>query len=185
MCKTLQLHWISACKSDTHVKIKTSDSQVGHVGRSLLIIQNLCLFKLRPFKQSTFWVWMLSEAKRNVSLQRISRHIFCWQQQEITWPLQIDLIGGTLLGTNISPQNGILKMIFLFPRWDMLIPWRVSFGSNFFQSVNSKTKHHIGSFPQKGALNLDDTKPIARNASKHRSGGEMAHMGKHGNPFVV
>ena len=31
----------------------------------------------------------------------------------------------TLLGTNISPKNGILKMIFLFPRWDMLIPWRV------------------------------------------------------------
>ena len=23
------------------------------------------------------------------------------------------------------PKNGILKMIFLFPRWDMLIPWRV------------------------------------------------------------
>ena len=34
----------------------------------------------------------------------------------------------TLQGTNISPQNGILKMIFLFPRWDMLIPWRVSIG---------------------------------------------------------
>ena len=32
----------------------------------------------------------------------------------------------TLQGTNISPQNGILKMIFLFPRWDMLIPWRVT-----------------------------------------------------------
>ena len=31
----------------------------------------------------------------------------------------------TLQGTNISPQNCILKMIFLFPRWDMLIPWRV------------------------------------------------------------
>ena len=31
----------------------------------------------------------------------------------------------TLQETNISPQNGILKMIFLFPRWDMLIPWRV------------------------------------------------------------
>ena len=30
-----------------------------------------------------------------------------------------------LQGTNISPHNGILKMIFLFPRWDMLIPWRV------------------------------------------------------------
>ena len=25
----------------------------------------------------------------------------------------------TLQGTNISPKNGILKMIFLFPRWDM------------------------------------------------------------------
>ena len=31
----------------------------------------------------------------------------------------------TLQGSNISPKNGILKMIFLFPRWDMLIPWRV------------------------------------------------------------
>ena len=31
----------------------------------------------------------------------------------------------TLQGTNISPQNGILKMIFLFLRWDMLISWRV------------------------------------------------------------
>ena len=31
----------------------------------------------------------------------------------------------TLQGTNITPQNGILKMIFLFPRWDVLIPWRV------------------------------------------------------------
>ena len=28
-------------------------------------------------------------------------------------------------GTNISPKNGILKMICLFQRWDMLIPWRV------------------------------------------------------------
>ena len=34
---------------------------------------------------------------------------------------------GTLQETNISPKNGILKMIFLFPRWDMLIPWRVRF----------------------------------------------------------
>ena len=30
----------------------------------------------------------------------------------------------TIQGTNISPKNGILKMICLFPRWDMLIPWR-------------------------------------------------------------
>ena len=31
----------------------------------------------------------------------------------------------TLQGTNISPKNGMLKMIFIFPRWDMLVPWRV------------------------------------------------------------
>ena len=30
-----------------------------------------------------------------------------------------------LQGTNISPTNGILKMIFLFLRWDMLMSWRV------------------------------------------------------------
>ena len=36
-----------------------------------------------------------------------------------------EMIDDTLQGTNISPQNGILKMIFLFPRWDMLVPWRV------------------------------------------------------------
>ena len=38
----------------------------------------------------------------------------------------------TLQGTNISPKNGILKMIFLFPRWDMLLPWRVYFSGGFF-----------------------------------------------------
>ena len=32
-----------------------------------------------------------------------------------------------LRGTNISPEQAILKMIFLFQRWDMLVPWRVSF----------------------------------------------------------
>ena len=33
----------------------------------------------------------------------------------------------TLLGTNISPEKSILKIIFLFPRWDVLISWRVNF----------------------------------------------------------
>jgi len=32
----------------------------------------------------------------------------------------------TLLRTNISPEKSILKMIFLFPRWDMLISCKVS-----------------------------------------------------------
>ena len=32
----------------------------------------------------------------------------------------------TLLGINISHPKAHLKMIFLFPRWDMLVPWRVN-----------------------------------------------------------
>ena len=32
----------------------------------------------------------------------------------------------TLLETNISPNKALLEMIFLFPRWDMLVPWRVT-----------------------------------------------------------
>ena len=31
----------------------------------------------------------------------------------------------TLLRTNISPFKGIMKMIFLCPRWDLLVPWMV------------------------------------------------------------
>jgi len=33
----------------------------------------------------------------------------------------------TLLGINLSHQKSLLKMLFLFPRWDMLVPWRVFF----------------------------------------------------------
>ena len=40
--------------------------------------------------------------------------------------MEIDLWrSDTLLETNISPYQGLLKMIFLFPRWDMLVPRRV------------------------------------------------------------
>ena len=39
-------------------------------------------------------------------------------------------ISNTLLGTNISPPKSIFEsMIFLFPRWDMLVLWRVFISS--------------------------------------------------------
>ena len=41
----------------------------------------------------------------------------------------------TLQEINISPKNGILKMIFLVPRWDMLIPWRVTLSTLFEPSL--------------------------------------------------
>ena len=37
-----------------------------------------------------------------------------------------------LQGTNISPKNCILKMILLFWRWDILVPWRVYISSGGF-----------------------------------------------------
>ena len=37
----------------------------------------------------------------------------------------------TLLGTNISYPKALLKMIFLFPKLDMLVPWRVLLEGTF------------------------------------------------------
>jgi len=50
------------------------------------------------------------------------------------------VVGCTLQGTNISPKNVILKMIFLFPRWYMLIPWRVTLKGN-----EQKSTFQVGS----------------------------------------
>ena len=55
----------------------------------------------------------------------------------------------TLQGTNISPKNGILKMMFLFPRWDMLIPWRVLAGSS--HSIFLFHCHQTASQPRKNS----------------------------------
>ena len=53
----------------------------------------------------------------------------------------------TLQGTNISPTKALLKMIFLFARWDMLIPWRVS------------PKQFVGLVTFKPTTPLDQTGP--------------------------
>ena len=42
----------------------------------------------------------------------------------------------TLLGTNISPTKAVLKMISLFPRLDMLVPWRVCIFSTFWYAFD-------------------------------------------------
>ena len=46
-------------------------------------------------------------------------------QQEIN-TLFYQTIWSYILGTNISPAKAPFKMIFLFPRWDMLVPWKVN-----------------------------------------------------------
>ena len=56
-------------------------------------------WKKRPMKIRTLQCWTKNKTTT-----------FYIPSRELTYP----------------PQNGILKMIFLFPRWDMLIPWRVN-----------------------------------------------------------
>ena len=52
--------------------------------------------------------------------------LWCWEKmQQETIDNKKQIHGFTLLGTNISHPKALLKIIFLFPRWDMLVPWRV------------------------------------------------------------
>ena len=80
---------------------------------------NLSLPKPIFFKVAAMTFWGV-EKKR---VGRTSRPHNCLNLNPTVCP-------PTLQETNISPQNGILKMIFLFPRWDMLVPWRVSTKTN-------------------------------------------------------
>ena len=66
----------------------------------------------------------------------------------------------TLQGTNISPQNGILKMIFLFPRWDMLIPRRVLILSFFVWQMRDIFHIFMLNFANKYRWNIHTIRPI-------------------------
>ena len=56
---------------------------------------------------------MDKEARKSQGVQVDVRKIQCIPSRELTYP----------------PKKALLKMIFLFPRWDMLVPWRVVDGS--------------------------------------------------------
>ena len=49
----------------------------------------------------------------------------------------------TLQGTNISRRKALLKMNFLFARWDMLVPWRVPWCETCFLLFCSKCFHQF------------------------------------------
>ena len=52
----------------------------------------------------------------------------------------------------ISPTKALLKMMFLFPRWDMLVPWRVG-----LKKDHKKIKSYSGSIlVEEPALLLSD-----------------------------
>ena len=52
------------------------------------------------------------------------------QTQILARYIMVSPLYNALQGTNISPFEGTFEsMIFLFPRWDMLVSWRVLFSS--------------------------------------------------------
>ena len=72
------------------------------------------IFQMGLFNQQLEMVWWIYGDMMNKDQ--------IWSNIQIDNYQRFKVISTTLQGTNISPKNGILKMIFLFPRWDMLIP---------------------------------------------------------------
>ena len=87
-------------------------------GRHKMNLERFCHMRFLASRELIF-----PPKKALLSLWFTQVYFFMWVDSlKRMWPkLRLD----TLQGTNISPKNGILKMIFPFPRWDMLIPWRV------------------------------------------------------------
>ena len=107
---------------------------------SHLSTKNCSNFFSTPFRKKTrgcrSWSLPTSLRARWVSSEKKKRQQCSSTLHAVSQELQFGkLKKPTLQGTNISPKNGILKMIFLFPRWDMLIPWRVKFHSSFTWST--------------------------------------------------
>ena len=49
-----------------------------------------------------------------------------WCQAWVAWEVKIRIFNGvTLQATNISPTKTLLKTVFLFQRWNLLVSWRV------------------------------------------------------------
>ena len=108
-----------AMKIDTWIPLTFSEAL--HVGYPV----SICVSDLSDLMSATAWF--------PLSTQRSSK----------IYIIKSDHQRSTLQGPNISPKNGILKMSFLFPRWDMLIPWRVT--SHFRQISYPKEKLGIPS----------------------------------------
>ena len=47
--------------------------------------------------------------------------LYLWVKQST-----LTCTSGTVLETNISRTKALLKMIFILPRWDLFVPWKVT-----------------------------------------------------------
>ena len=98
---------------------------------NMMNVQKVLLFNSQPAypllkyrASSNFKKPSLSDPSVALASEVMFLFIWNWAVRGLPIPLLCVCII-TLQETNISPKNGILKMMFLFPRWDMLIPWRV------------------------------------------------------------
>jgi len=82
-----------------------------------------------PTLKLTYSSWKMGENSGSSEIPKLETILFRGRTY-------VSFREGALQGTNIFPQNGILKMIFLFARWDMLIPWRVR--SSFLKPIPPK-----------------------------------------------
>ena len=111
----------------------SSTAAAGHQHRDLLLMSN----SSGPLGDRSLFDEWIGRQRREVSGFCIcDRHLkhqnlgsFTRNADGLHWCsdffcMQIWLLH-TLQGTNISHQKSLLKMVFLFPRWDVLIPWRV------------------------------------------------------------
>ena len=76
----------------------------------------------------------------------------------------------TLLEINISHPKALLKMIFLFPRWDMLVYWRVphSFPHFSYQPNSFTTAPHALDQPSPSARTISQLQPSTNAAGGRR-----------------
>ena len=75
-----------------------------------------------------WWWWnfcFIEQQQRELSLS--SQKIFDANEGCMIYA---DFMMYDIHGTNISLPKTLLKMNFLFPRWDMLVPWRISISTD-------------------------------------------------------
>ena len=87
--------------------------------------------------------------------------------------LQPNLISLPSRELTYPPDKALLKMIFLFPRWDMLIPWRVNLMERYFLGLPEDPNHraplffgktHWWSSPPRAALQAFYRRGLAQDA---------------------